>query len=274
MLIDKVKKLLACGLALAGMCGAAPAVAGQSGVTVTRVDADLAPTPAARVWRAAPGYDVVLAAQQIAPPRGGGSVTKIRLQAVHNGRRIAFRLSWPDPGRDAEAAVDTFRDAVAIMFPVDGSRVAETSPLMGNRGHPVNIWQWRADWQAESGGEDRLAARQPLTDGVWISPLDRQVLKARYPGKPAANAAVVEYVAEGWGTLTRRPRQTVRARGHHDGRGWSVVFVRDLDSRDQTDARFALNGDSAINVAVWNGSAGEVASMKSVSLTWIPLKFQ
>ncbi|ROR32416.1 ethylbenzene dehydrogenase-related protein [Inmirania thermothiophila] len=265
------RKLLLTGIAALAVAAPAAAQGPDGAVVVGRTARDLTTDPDAAVWRNAPETVVALVPQTIAIPNGGGSVSRIRIQGLHNGRRIAFRLSWDDATADTENAVETFRDAVALLFPLDARDPTKTSPLMGNKGAPVNIWQWRADWQADRDGADRLAARQPHTAGFWISPVD-EILKARYPGKPRPDAVALEFVAEGWGTLTRQAQQDVDAGGRwRDGR-WSVVFVRDLERTDGSDAAFAPGARTVLNVAVWNGHEEDVNGRKSVSLQWIPVE--
>lgn len=245
----------------------------QKALRVHHIKQPLTDDPSAKIWETVPQFTVNLMAQSILMPTGGGSVAQVQVRALHNGKKVAFQLVWNDETEDIENAVDTFRDSVALMFPVHHSKKDSTSPLMGFKGLPVNIWQWRADWQAEAEGRRNLEARQPLSQGVWISPLDQQILKTRYPGKPSPKATTIEYVSEGFGTLTRQEQQDVMAQGVHQDGQWTIVFLRDLERQDLSDTEFAPKIETVINFAVWNGSEKDVNGRKSVSLVWTPLVF-
>jgi DMSO reductase family type II enzyme heme b subunit len=223
--------------------------------------------PGAVVWNNAQALTITLQQQTIVVPRGGGSVTEIKAKALHNGKQIAIRVNWQDPQPDRLNGVDSFKDAVAVQFPAHISDVAP-SPFMGDAANPVNIWQWRADWQADAEGNRNLESEQPATTGVYISPNDRNVLKARYPYKYDAAAAAVEYSAVGWSTLTKQKKQNIKARGEYKNGAWSVVFLRDIQRQDESDAEFVPGKHTHINFAVWNGGRNEVNGKKSVSFMW------
>ena len=265
-----MSSVLAVALAAATALDAAPAVPDGT-VVVATTQKRLGTDPDDPLWQKVQAVTVAMVPQNIAPPHGGGSVSRIRIQALHNRDQIAFRLVWNDPTADVENALDSFRDAVALLFPLKTRNLGNTSPLMGNKGAPVNIWQWRADWQADRDGRDRLQARMPHTAGVWISPLDEQILKARFPAKPQPNATALEFVAEGWGTLTRQKQQDIDAEGRWQDGEWRVVFLRRLKRTDASDAAFRPGTRTALNVAVWNGAEEDVNGRKSVSLQWIPV---
>lgn len=243
------------------------------GIQVHRVNKAISLDPFDPVWKGMAPYPVTLVPQTIALPRGGGSVSRLQVQAIHNQQQVAIRLTWKDTTEDLVASVDRFRDAVAIMFPVNQENLSRTSPLMGGKDHPVNIWQWRADWQAQVDGRNRMEQRQPLTAGVWISPLDQNIVKTRFPAKPSPDAVAIEYIAEGWGTLTRQKSQDIKAKGVYRNGEWTVVFVRSIDRTDPSDAAFAPGTSSAINFAVWNGSRAEVSGRKAMTMAWTPLVF-
>lgn len=229
--------------------------------------------PSKQIWETVQPLAINLMAQSILVPIGGGSVPQVLVKALYNGKKVAFQLTWKDETEDIENGVDTFRDSVSLMFPVHHAKKDSTSPLMGFKGLPVNIWQWRADWQAEVEGRRNLEVRQPLSQGVWISPLDQQILKKMYPGKHSPKATTVEYISEGFGTLTRQEQQDVTSLGIHQNGRWTVVFLRDLKRKDFSDAEFAPKIKTVINFAVWNGSENDVNGRKSVSMVWTHLVF-
>jgi DMSO reductase family type II enzyme heme b subunit len=197
------------------------------------------------------------------------------VKAVHNGSKVAFQFTWADSTEDKENSLNTYRDALAVLFPVGISSGYNPSPLMGAKGEPVNVWQWRAEWQAELDGRRDLEARQPLTEGVWISPTDR-ILKNQQPGMSSGlinTSERIEYIAEGYSTLTKQVQQDVDAKGRYADGKYTVVFLRDIERTDLSDAEFKAGSQTYINVAVWNGHEGNVDGMKSLTFSWTRIEF-
>ena len=279
-------------LCLTGIA-AAKSKASSAGIRVqfTKSDVNL---DSSDVFKSAPAQEVKLIAMEVTNPHGGGGAIPaadiknlqsnaryvfnmarpapvVTVKAVHNGKKMAIQMSWDDATQDTEGAIDSFRDGAALMFPVKVTSF-NPSPLMGARGEPVNVWQWRADWQAEKDGTRSLDARQPLTDGVHVGASDA-ILKSEFPGKPSAKATMVAYVAEGYGTLTRLHSQNVTAKGVFKDGKWTVVFLRDLKRADGSDADFAAGKKTYVNLAVWNGAASDVNGMKSIGIVWTPVMF-
>lgn len=101
-----------------------------------------------------------------------GATGHVRVAALHDGVRLAFRLEWEDASRDAVLTDDDrFADAAAVMLPA-----AAEAPIytMGAPGLPVTAWYWRADEQqareivAEGIGSSRTVARDTVrAAGVW-----------------------------------------------------------------------------------------------------------
>lgn len=245
---------------------------GPSGPTVT-VKATTGPLsldPLSVSWEKAPTLRVDLVKQSMVIPYGGGTVRELRVRAMHNGDQIAFRLSWRDTTQNLEHGVDTYRDGVAMQFPVTPS-ATPPAPFMGHKGSPVNIWQWRSDWQADLDGLGQFNKRQPAPAGYVVATSDNSILKRLFPRLPKPRTAVIEYVAEGWGTLTRHLQQDVEARGVYSGGHWYVVFRRKLTRSDGSDAELLPGGISHVNFAVWDGGQRQVNGMKSVRLTWTNL---
>ncbi len=199
----------------------------------------------------------------------------VSVKAVHNGNKIAMRFTWADDTEDKENSLDTYRDAMAVLFPINISTGYIPSPQMGAKGEPVNVWQWRAEWQAELDGRRNLEVRQPLTEGVWISPTDR-ILKNQHPGQASGliiTSERIEYIAEGYSTLTKQTQQDVDAKGRYQDGRYTVVFLRDMERTDLSDAEFKPGKQTYINVAVWNGHEGNVDGMKSLTFSWTPIIF-
>ncbi len=72
-----------------------------------------------------------------------GAVRTLKVQAVHNGKDILFRLQWEDEAENKDHGDGTtFPDAAGILFPLNGDAPLEE---MGSPKAPVNAWYWRAN---------------------------------------------------------------------------------------------------------------------------------
>lgn len=222
--------------ALSAFLAALALLAGDAWGEGTRIVVRWAPTqdardPRALRWRRVPRARIALKRQDVSPPYGGGSVPWVDIRALHDGQLVFFLLEWDDPTKDSSIEeVGSFRDAAAVMFPLEPDRPAE--PHMGHRhlggrNGVVNIWYFRADVNA-----------------------------------------VEDLNAAGPGTLLTQERQDVSGRGHHDGHRWRVVFWRRLRTEDEWDAQFRPGLETWLNVAVWDGGRGQRAGQKSISDRW------
>ncbi|MBX3727953.1 MAG: hypothetical protein KF858_02115 [Candidatus Sumerlaeia bacterium] len=216
-------------------------------------------------WANAPELPVLLGPQEVSLPFGGGSVAEVSLRALHDGDTIAFRLEWADDSVNSARAVDAYRDGAALQFPLAGSPTPP-SALMGERGKPVAIWHWRADWQDP-------APTASAAEATWYPPNSELVARG-FAQPPAPAVACVEYLSEGWGTLTRQPAHHVAARGNHRDGVWAVVFQRPLGRVMPHEPVFVAGESTHVNIAVWNGSEGDVNGLKSVSTSWTPLEIE
>jgi len=224
-------------------------------------------SPSDEAWQGIPETVYGLQPQLIAAPVGGGSIAKVSVRAVHDGVEVAFRLEWSDTSADRGVGVDTFRDAAAIGFPV-GNPETPPSPFMGDEQHPVVIWQWAADFDANAEGKSRFSDRYPHSEGVWIFPQDlgiRRTVRAWRGVEP-----VIEYLAQGFGTL--EPRHATEVEGISDYRlgRWSVVLRRDLVTDNEKDPVFVPGETTPFILAVWDGENAEVNGRKAVTYAWIP----
>lgn len=223
-------------------------------------------SPTADDWETIPGRRVTLSEQTISPPFGGGSVDTMEVEAVSNDTHVAFRLTWPDPTRDASlAGPREYSDAAAIMVH-DG----EAPPItMGATGTPVNVWYWRASWQfdenASWGTGDMYAYPHQSNATKPGQAVDNPLSKAHY------DRFGQNYYARGFGSLSNAPAQPVRAEAARTDDGWSVVFWRARSTNGTHDAGFADDGDEYLAFAIWNGSAGEADGEKSLTMKFTRL---
>jgi hypothetical protein len=223
--------------------------------------------------------DIPLLAQTIAVPNGGGTVPRVSVRAVHNGKRLALQFTWPDPRPNSELfKYEEFSDAVAIQFPIMPG--VDGSPFMGDAQHPVNIWQWKAAWEADRKGLRQVEQAYPnqhvdfYFEEVYI--WDHELKAVFTPGRAAGNllsqpvrhSAVEDLVAFGFGTIQSQERQDVRGTGHWQEGRWVVVMARELKTPDPTDVQFQPGDTVSFNVAVWDGGNGDRGGQKSVSFNW------
>jgi hypothetical protein len=227
-------------------------------------------SPADDAWSEIAETTYTLMPQIITAPNGGGGVSEVAVRATHDGEEVAIRLQWSDSSADRGVGVDTFRDAAAIGFPVGKPKVAP-SPFMGDPEHPVVIWQWAADFDANAEGRSRFGERYPHSEGVWIFPQDLSV-RRQVRGWRGVEP-VIEYIAKGFGTLTPRMDATVKGISDYERGQWSVVLRRELTTSNDDDAAFAPGETTQMIIAIWNGGDKEVNGRKSVTFAWIPARF-
>lgn len=242
-------------------------------------------------WVEAPVIEVPVQAQVMTSPRlDEPTIEHVELQAMNDGQRIAWRLSWKvaEPSR----LVDTsrFSDAVAVQFPL----AAGAPPIMGSADRPVHILYWKAQWQhdVDQGFQDV----QDLYPNFWSDlywfvekdypyPIEEAFddkrahawLSAHAVGNPMAQLGrsqpVQELMAEGFGTLTHYPTGNATGRGAWQSGRWAVVFERPLDADDELARRLAAGEVNQVALAVWDGAAGNVGGRKHWAM-WVPMELQ
>ena len=197
-------------------------------------------------------------------------IPAVAVSAVHDGKRVALLCTWRDPIADgAPVRVQDFQDAVALQFSMNGN-----TPFlgMGDKDNPVNIWQWKAGWQQEMEGD------RPDVNTVYVSmhsdvyfqtnALYRTAEAANnFLAKPIHLSPVEDANARGFGTFTSQPAagQNVKGRGIWRDAHWSVVFVRELKSRDADDVPLAVGKSAPVAFAVWDGQNRDRNGRKVVS---------
>jgi mono/diheme cytochrome c family protein len=207
-------------------------------------------------------------------------VARVSVSTVTDGRKLALRMRWSDASADSRMLrPEDFRDAAAVQFSLAGPDVTFA---MGERGKPVAIWHWKADWQRDIAGREDIEAAAPSM-AVDMYPFARSSAAggqdpAFLTGRAAGNAfsslartsPIESLVAAGIGTLTPRPAasQDVSGKGVWAAGEWKVVFVRSLEPAYTGDAR--LSDGVPIAFAVWNGSEGDRNGIKAFS-TWYRL---
>jgi hypothetical protein len=226
-------------------------------------------------------------------------IKAVTVRALHNETQLALALEWADDTRnDQSLRVEDFRDGVAVQFPV-----AAGMPFycMGQQGGDVNIWHWKADWQAaiiaqqtapdhvDDQGGARLLATYPnfYVDQYPFTTAADNVVLAGYadvnylPSQAAGNliasavhtSPVEDLMAGGFGSLTSQPlaAQNVQGYGAWDNGRWRVIFYRDLLSPEVEDVSFTLAQPYSMAFAAWDGANGERNGEKSTS-QWVTLQ--
>ncbi|MCC9075003.1 ethylbenzene dehydrogenase-related protein [Litorilinea aerophila] len=287
---SRLSMFLVLGLALASLFFQVP-LASSQGLTITAVavEGDLPmEEPDAALWQQATAVEVPLSAQMITRPiLPDTNIKSITVRALHNGQSLAMLLEWADATRnDSTLGLTEFRDSVAIQFPL-----IEGQPFfcMGQQGGDVNIWHWKADWQAE------LLARRSLQDvypNIYVDTypftepsdnlyraayVDPNYRTAEASGNLLARSAhsspVEDLVAGGFGSLTSQPLEGQNVQGYGEWRDgvWRVIFSRSLISADAGDVVLAPGKNYSVAFAAWDGANRERNGVKSTS-QWVSLQ--
>jgi DMSO reductase family type II enzyme heme b subunit len=279
-----MKYVLPLLLALLPAAGCKKAPVTASEVIVVQVG-QLPGSPGDSGWEGAPEYVAKLIPQDLVEPRlAQASTAEVHVQALTNGREIAFRLRWADADQNDTAAPGKFVDACAVQVPV--KRMANPpAPQMGESGGAVQIAYWRADWQAwVNGRADDIKSIYPNAEVTHYpfnaqslakgSPEQKETSKRYAPAEAVGNrrqgareSAVESLLAEGPGTLSPNPALAVKGTGVYTEKGWAVMMVRPLPEGLAPKAR------TAVAFAVWEGSNQEAGARKMRS-GWTPLALQ
>lgn len=233
-----------------------------------KTDQELDVDPENVIWK-----DVPVSEVQLIPLNARKNpVNRIKFQSLINDEGIAFRVEWDDPTANRTSSRhQDFKDAVAIEFAL-GDVLLHThghnEPFfgMGNREKPVNIWQWRADWQTEIETKEKLEYATKGMDmdvmifGGEVNPVESL--------NPFRDVPVEEMNAEGFGTLTpqSKTKQNVLGKGIWKDGKWQVVFYRTLESLNKWDVKFDSKQPVLVAFAVWNGEEQDRNGRKVISM--------
>jgi DMSO reductase family type II enzyme heme b subunit len=238
-------------------------------VRAHRIEDGLPSGPDDPVWAGAEPFYLPLVGQIVVKPRWfAPSVHGVWIEALHDDRELAIRVSWTDPSRspapdwadwrrrvlavmeprewlelrvpaaggdaDGAAAADTdigpLPDAIALQFPRSVPAGMERPYfLMGSPRDPVYLWHWRSEPEAAA----ELLGRGP---GAMA---------------PLGGAAVALRAEAVWN------------RGQ-----WRVVFRRALAAGGDPDRLdFQLGTAIPMAIHVWDGDHGEEGTRGAIS-TW------
>ncbi|HEX6222751.1 MAG TPA: ethylbenzene dehydrogenase-related protein [Acidimicrobiia bacterium] len=240
-----------------------PAIAQTQSIGAWLVSAEPVMDGSAPEWQSILPVFLPTTSQQVSPPMGGGAIERVAVRAVHHDDILYVMLEWSDMTSDeASDRHEVFSDAAAVQFPAEaGSEVPAI--CMGQADRAVNIWQWRADQQAEppSLPDSGYVDSYPSTDDLYFP--------AREAGNPLAQSqgrtAVQSLLAGGFGTLEIAGQGGLQGHAVHENGRWMVVFARPFVSADEMQPTF--DGSTPVDVAfaIWDGSKQERDGIKSVS---------
>lgn len=224
-------------------------------------------------------------------------ILSVDVRAAKTAKQLAICLDWRDATRNDKKQLDTFTDAVAVMFTLGsevptipmGVQLKEYTPDAA-----VNIWHWQAYRQT------RTAKRTGKTPAAWdlmllpdegVDPQGDGICRAadeplpsfctaldadNYYNHPAlVRRSVLESNAKGFGTLTLQPpeQQAVQATAAWCDGLWRVVMVRALEPSGMDDADFRKLERMPVSFAVWDGAKGDRDGSKLITgWHWLVLK--
>lgn len=232
-------------------------------LTALTVGGETPDDPSDEAWANAVPMDMRLAGQVVVPPRWQNpGIEMITIQAITNDKDISFKLTWDDPFKDIKhdaekemnaaelqkvgiynsyvAANDmivrdleTFRDAVALQFPVKPpSGTKKPHFLRGDSSNQVNLWMWHAD-KAEGGANGAM---------------DTNARGWRQNPKPQKDE-----------------QQQIVSKAQWDQGQWTMVMKRPLKTEDKNDVQFEAGKFIPMSANGWDGSNGEHGLIMSVS---------
>jgi len=248
------------------------------------VPSAIALDPSAPLWRQATPVSILTRTLWLRPKDAG----PVRVASFHNGKELGLLIEWDDPiPNDEMLRHEDFRDAAAAQFPL---QAAEPSYVMGEQNGPVNIWHWKADWQADLARFRDVQDRYPnmaWDDYPFIKGArhgdhaqvrmaavahDRTYLAGWAAGNlfstPTRATSVENLTAIGVGSLTSQPPESQTIRGHGiwtDGT-WRVVMVRALRTAHDRDVQFEPGATIPVAFAVWDGAQGDRDGKKAVTV--------
>jgi len=237
----------------------------------------------AKYWNIAPAFQVTMMPQTMTTPSNPNPAIKhLKVRAVHNGQWVSVQVEWEDPSLSNRIVVDQFGDQVAVEFPMFYKKDDLPSPMMGNPGKRVDIWQWRAAFQRDlDEGEPGI---KDLYPNAMVDVYPDEMLRATdarpYMGAVGVDnmishpkeSPVLEQMAEGFGTLTTVPGdQDTDGRGAWKDGKWIVVFTHPLAPFSKNSAHFAPGRETVAGFAVWDGGNREVGARKAWA-SWIPFR--
>jgi len=200
-------------------------------------------------------------------------VYAVAVSAVTDSKKLAVLLQWRDElPQHTAIRVQDFQDGAALQFSMTGNYGFLG---MGDTENPVNLWNWKAGWQAEAEGggpPDMDSVYQSMHTDAWKFTNYNTAVSAGNVISQPHKSPVEDANAAGFGSFRSQPlkQQNVQGRGiWHDG-FWSVIFIREMKSKDADDVKFAAGKPVPVAFAIWNGEQHDRNGRKMVS-NWYQL---
>jgi DMSO reductase family type II enzyme heme b subunit len=206
-------------------------------------------TPDDPAWNNVDRFWIPLVGQIIAKPRWfAPTVDGVWVQALHDGRSLALRVSWDDPSRSPDPAWDEWLVKVSkTLTDVDG-------PLATQQSADRLVVQWAQHPNDDTERPYFLGGNAKRPVYVW-----------RWTSEPMK---VEEGSEKGLGTFAALPATHVTQNARYVDGQWQVVFTRPLASSDTTQApRFTTGHAIPMAFFAADGSSGEDDVRGAVS-TW------
>jgi DMSO reductase family type II enzyme heme b subunit len=210
----------------------------KSVLTAKLVEGPLPTGPDDAAWKTVPVNYYPLVGQVIEDPRMfTPMIVGVEVQALHNGKEIAFRLMWDDRTEskpEGSGDQQVFTDAVALQFPAQPMPGSERPYfLMGDAKHPTDLWYWR---------------NEVLDKAVVVRTTGA---KSFQPGDHAGD---------------------LHAQGVVDNGQYRVVMHRSLRTKNATkEVQFGVGTFMSFSLTTWDGSNGEQGGGKRTVTAWYSL---
>jgi hypothetical protein len=224
-------------------------------------------------WNGVERFWIPLVGQVIAKPRWfAPTVDGVWVQALHDGRSLALRISWDDPSKSPDPAWDEWLGKVSkTLTDVDGPLATqqagdrlvvqwEKKPgdgselpyfLGGDTKRPVYVWRWTSDsMRVQEGSETGLGTFAALAQ-------TRVTERARY-------------VDGQWQVVLTRPlasSDTTQAPAFTTGHAIPMAFFAADGSNGEDDVRGAVSTWYAVYLAVPTPSRVFVAPIATIVLS-------
>lgn len=240
-------------------------------ISARKVDREIPTDPFDDFWKEGTFVAFEMDPQMITNPMWPNPSTRwLHVKAARNQKDIALMLTWIDSTRNDEMIKsEQYKDQAAIMFPVN--QQGEEPPFtMGGDGEWVNIWQWKATWEASAKNDGEEYFPEPDMD---MEKGFKGQVESYNPGKVSGNifadssirrSPIEDMNAEGFSTLTTQDQQDIDGSGKWLNSRWSVVFKRALVNNDENDSQFTTT-KTPIAFAIWNGGNKERNGQKAVT---------
>lgn len=241
---------------------------------------------ASSLWQRSLPVDVPLSGQQTTQPMAmDAAVGTVSIRSLNNGEQIAFLLEWADEVKDVGGGVATYRDSIALQFPV----VANGDPfsdficmgvgIEGEETALIDIILWRSDFQRDI--EEGFVDVQDIFPNFGMSlypEIDPVIfMTAEAVGNQLASSTrstpIERLYAEGFGTLESREFVDATGWGQWQEGKWQVIITRPLAPEDPLNSLLELGQLTTLAIASWDGDNQEIDGKKSVS-SWLVLEVE